>query len=377
MELKIANQSDSEKLIDFYKQFSIHLPVSLQPERYSDFFSSYKCHGSDYRTYILKDNNEKIYATANFSIRKTFIEGFKESKIAVASDLRVANNRKAIIEWSNHFLPVIEEIKKDFQVEQIFSYINTYDPGALNTFIRPRSMKRPLPRYYLYRKINLISLHGKLPWAPRPLSGLRIVSGNKSNLDALMAYILKRSQYKYFADVGSLVSFQEKLNRLVGLQLEDFLIAFDKNENVVGCLAPWNSKKIYNFIPLKYNLQAHNFRQALKFMWLLGWTRRLTKPVSRTNLEAPLDFSYLTFLFVDNEDIFESLLWEAYQNTAPNNFLVYTQVERDFRIAPPRTWISAQNPFALYVVVPPMSEMPHFLDPSLSLNPEVEPFFVL
>ena len=377
MKLEIASTADSEKLIDFYRQFPIHLPVHLQPERHVDFFAPYRYQGSNYRTYVLKDEQQNIHALANFSIRKTFIEGQSEVPIAVASDLRVSNQRRAILEWSNHFLPVIEEVKKDFNVEQIFSYINLYDPGAMNAFIRPRSMRRPLPRYYLYRKLNLVSIHGRFPWAPRPLSGLRIQEGNKLNYDALLGYILKRSQYRTFADIGSVSSLEQKISRLVDLQLEDFLIAFDHNDNVVGCVAPWSSKKINSLVPLKYNLQGHNFRQTLKFLWLLGWTRRLTKPVSSTGLEAPLDFCYLTHLFVDNEDIFESLIWESYYNTGPNNFLVYAQVERDFRIAPPRSWISTKSPFALYVVVPPKDEMPSFLDPSLSLNPEVEPFFVL
>jgi hypothetical protein len=120
------------------------------------------------------------------------------------------------------------------------------------------------------------------------------------------------------------------------------------------------------------SLRAHNFRQFLKFGKYLGWTRPLSKPVASTGLESPLSFQYLTHVFADNEDIFESLLWSAYQNVPKTDFLLYAHCADDYRLLPPETWVHTQIPHALYAVVHPEIHPPDFLHPSHNLNPELE-----
>jgi hypothetical protein len=297
-------------------------------------------------------------------------------KIAYATDLRVSNSRKAILQWTQHFLPVMEQVQKELGAEQIFSAIDLSESSAINAFLRPRNMKRSIPRYYLYRKFFLTTLHGRFPWAQKPLRSLRIREGSESNKDALLNYILHRSQYRPFSSVWDQESFAQKTARLIGFKLSDFLIAFDKQNNVVGCLAPWSPVDVQSMIPFSFSLYAHNFRQFLKFGQLLGWTHPLTKPVSSTGVEAPLNYRWLTHIAIDNEDIFESLIWEAYARLNRNEFLAYTQVEQDFRTLPPSSWISAKLPRALYSIVHPTQERPDFLHPSVTLNPEVEAIYL-
>jgi hypothetical protein len=106
-------------------------------------------------------------------------------------------------------------------------------------------------------------------------------------------------------------------------------------------------------------------------------TRRLAKPVASTGIESKLQFRYLTNVFADNEDVFESLLYSAYDHLTPQEFLVYAHTEQDYRLLPPLSWVSASLPYALYAVAPPEKEMPDFLHPSISLNPEIEAFTVI
>lgn len=376
MKLEIAAASDNLELIQFFKDFPISGLVDLKIDRNQDFFAPYKLQSEQYRTYLLKDEEEKIHAAASFIIRETATEG-QRMRVATATDLRVSPNRRAILQWSNHFLPVLQKETEENQISSVFSAINLSDPTVLNTFIRPRNMKRAMPRYYLYRKFFLHTLHGRYPWAKKPLSALRIRQASEANADALAAYLIRRSQYRPFASIWDTQSFETKMNRLTGMKLSDFLIAFDPNENVVGCVAPWSPSGIQDLIPLSYSLRAHNFRQFLKFFWLLGMTRRLAKPVVSTGFENKLQFRYLTNLFCDNEDIFESLLYTAFENVTPQEFLVYARVEQDYRLLPPETWISASLPYALYAVTPPENEVPAFVHPSISLNPEIEAYTVL
>ena len=377
MRLELATEKDNLELCQFYQEFSIPGPMDLKPNRYSDFSAPYRLIGNEERTFVLRSlKNNKIQAFGTFIFRDVAVDG-KVVKIALAKDLRVANNRSAIIEWSQHFLPALKQVHEKYGAQHVVSTINMEDPTALNTFVRPRNMRRPIPRYYLYRKFNLVSLHGKYPWAPKPIAGLRIREGSAATEGALIDYLIRRSSYRPFATIFDENSFRQKLQQLKGMKISDFLIAFDSLDNVVGCLAPWSGSGIQDYIPIQYSLLAHNFRQALKFFWLLGMTRRLAKPVASTAVEQPLKFRYLTNLYVDNEDIFESLVWRAWEKANKDEFLLYSQVEQDYRISPPLSWISAKTSHALYSVVSPDQEFPEFLNPSISLNPEIEPYLIL
>jgi hypothetical protein len=371
MKLDLASATDNEELKKFYKEFPAKGLVDLRIDRGADFFAYYRAQTENFKTYVLRDDQEKIQAMASFLFREASFGG-ATVPIATATDLRVTNSREAILDWAHHFLPVMTDVTNQHHLSSIFSVINLSDPMALNSFIRPRNMKRLMPKYYLYRKFFLTSIHGRYPWASKALPSIQIRQGCTANFDALLDYVLKRAQFRPFSSVWDQTSFQKKISQLPGFQLSDFLIAFDNNDNVIGCMAPWSSHGVLDYIPLTYSLRAHNFRQYLKFLWLFGLTRRLAKPVASTGRESKMQFKHLTFVNADNEDVFESLLATAFETVSSQEFLLYAHVEQDYRLLPPQSLISASQPYALYSVVPPDKEMPMFLHPSLSENPEIE-----
>lgn len=374
MQLQIAQDSDSAELSEFHKSFTSRGLVEFKLDRGADYFSHYRAQGSDFRTYVLRDN-VGIQATASFVIRECLFNG-QVVRAAYANDLRVSNSRKAILEWSQHFLPVMKEVEHDFKTDHLFSMLNLSEPSALNAFIRPRTMKRPLPRYYLYRKFNLYTLHGRFPFSPPPLSAVRVREGSKANFDALLDYLIQRAQYRPFSSTWDAASLQKKFTEMKNFERSNFLIAFDSQDKIVGCVAPWRPEGMQKLLPLSYSLRAHNFRQFLKFARFLGWTRPLTKPVASTGAEAPLNYQILTHLFAINEDVFDTLLFYAFQRAKKNEFLVYTQCDQDFKLRPAKSWISAHIPYALYSVVSPEKPMPDFLHPSEILNPEFDPILL-
>jgi hypothetical protein len=371
MQLEIAGESDNVKLLQFYESHPLHTWMDLKVERYKDFFAPYRWQSEDFRTYVLRDDDQSIQAVATFIFRDTFYNG-KPTRIALATDLKVSSSRKAILSWGQHFLPVMEQIQAEKNLSHIFSHISLTETSVLNTFVRPRQMKRPLPRYFLFRKFRVVGLHGLFPFAPRPVRHLKIREGSSVHWDALVAFVQRRNQYRPFTTAWSAESLQSKMSRWPGFQLSDFLIAFDAQENIVGCLAPWSSEGHQDFMPLSYGLKAHNFRQALKFLNVVGMTKKLTKPQSRTGQEAPLSFQFLTNICVDNEDVFDSLLQVAFRKARKDQFLVYAHCDVDYRLNPPGHWIHSTIPHALYGVLPPSAAVPDFLSPSLNLNPEVE-----
>lgn len=376
MKLEIATPEDSKDLVEFYKSFPLNGPVEIKIDRDGDFFAPYSVQSDQHLTYQLKDSENKVEGMASFVVRDVLLDG-QVTTVAFGRDLRISSNRRAILEWSQHFLPVMNEVSQTLGNKYLFSVMSMADVQALNAFVRPRSMKRPLPNYHLFRRFNMVSVHGRLPWAKNPLPHLRLRRGHTNNLEALIEYVVRKSRERDLALTWNRASFLDKLERWTGLKLEDFIIAFDKNENIVGCVAPWSAGAMQEFIPMQYSLRAHNFRQFLKFGKMLGWTRTLTKPYSRLKIEAGLNFKYLNFLFADNGDIFESLLWKAFDDAQENEFLVYSQTRSEFIYRRPRNWISAKMPFGVYLLLPPDSEIPTFLHPNNEKPAEVEPFFAL
>ncbi len=367
---KTSHLNDAE-LRRFFEQFSLNTVIDLRMRRPEDFFSVYRLQSDQFETLVLRESDDMLHGLASFVYRDTYFED-RVQKIAIATDLRILPSRKAILDWSQHFLPILRETIKTQGVSSVFSVINSYDTAAFNAFVRPRQMKRAMPRYHLYRKFQLVSLHGKFPWAPSPLSGLRIRRGEEKWRGAILEYLCRRAPYRAFASVWDEESFDSKIRRFPGFKMEDFWIAFDSADRVVGTLAPWSPLKTQQYCPLSYGIRGNNFRQFLKFGKMLGWTRPLTKPLSRTGQEDPLKFRFLTFVSADNEDIFESLLWEAFEHLPKDEFLVYGHCLQDFRLNPPSTWVSAKLPFGLYAVLPPEMDPPSFLHPTQTLNPEIE-----
>ncbi|XGC82184.1 hypothetical protein ACES2L_06760 [Bdellovibrio bacteriovorus] len=375
MKLEIATPQDAANLAEFYKSFPVRGLVEIKIDREKDFFAPYSIQSDRYLTYMLKDE-DKIEGIASFITKDVLLEN-KVQTVAFGRDLRISSNRRAVMEWSKHFLPAMEEVFSTFNCKYLFSILSMAEVQALNAFVRPRTMKRPLPHYHLFRRFNMVSVHGRLPWASNPLPHLRIRRGNQGNVDALIAYLIRKSREKDLSTVWDAQSFFDKLERWKGLRLDDFLIALDKNENVIGCAAPWSSGGLQEYIPMQYSLRAHNFRQFLKFGNRLGWTRTLTKPYSRLKMEASFNFKYLNFLNADNADIFESLLWKAFDEADENEFIVYGQTRSEYIYRPPRTWVSGKMPFGVYLLLPPDQEAPTFMHPANERPIEIEPFFAL
>ncbi len=371
MKLELLNESQARLASEYFENFPIKGLVNFKLDRLGDFFRPYRLISPVSETYSLRDTADmKLKGLASFLVQNVQLEG-ETVPIAWARDLRVSSDRAAIMNWAYHFVPVLERVIQKHNLKAVFSIINLQDIGTLNAFLRPRPLKRRLPRYFLYRKFNLVTLHGHFPWANRPLETIRIVRGAPANVEALMDYIFAKNKFRPFSEVHNAETFFKKCQRL-GISEKDFFIAQDKKGQVVGCLAPWSTEGLEHWVPLSYSLRAHNFRQFLKFFWLLGYTRRLSKPVRSTGYESPLKFKRLSFVFSENEDIFETLLWSAFENADPDEFLVYTHANADTKLRPPLGWVCASLPHALYTVVPPGEPIPDFLNPAEVRNPEIE-----
>ncbi len=375
MILEKAHYTDAQELSDFFKKFPLASPVEIRVDRQGLFFTPYEIQSPDYITYCLRDETTReLFGVATFVAQEIWLEGIP-TRVIFARDLRISPVREAIIGWTKFFLPVFEEIRRELRAHHVFSIINRYELQALNAFVRPRARRRPMPSYHLYRRMYLVTLHGQFPWCNPALKTIRIVRGHEIAHDKWITYLTEKSIHRELGRNWNPKVFAENMKRWPGLDPMRFLVALDGEGKVVGCCAPWTSAGVEELIPVSYNLVSHNFRQFLKFGSLLGWTRKLTKPIHRLSSPGILDFDYLTHLYADNADIFAALLFKAYEKTRKSAFLVYAQTRSDLHLRKPPGWVGNEIPFGIYCMVPPGEDVPKFLHPANEDPIEIEPFF--
>ncbi|OFZ10949.1 MAG: hypothetical protein A2Z20_08870 [Bdellovibrionales bacterium RBG_16_40_8] len=370
MELIKTSDAENEKLLHYFAQKPLAGSIELQLRRMFNFFNQYRIQTDDYVTYVLHNDLSEIEAMASILFIKGEIEG-QEEIIGYATDLRVSPTRLAVLNWSRHFLPVLESERKKRNCRYIFSVIPHSQRQAYNALIRPRNLRRGMPRYHLFRHFDLVSLHGLWPFHAVPLPGIKIRTANNNDFAQLAEYILRKTEKRPLRFYNTVENFQQSIERWHDLFVENFLLAFDRHNNIIGCAAPWSSERVQRLYAAKYDDKAANFQSLLAVLSCL----RIAHPLAKEGQE--FEFRHLTHLFADNPDIFYSLLYNAFKQLDKKEFLLYPHFEGELLTLPPRSFISARTPFGLYCVLPPADPVPEFLKPrSLFLPPVFEPAFI-
>lgn len=360
MQILKASAADNDRLCEFYNQTVLPGHVDLRLAR-EDFFLPYRMQSDDFSTYLLVNQDNQIEAMATLVFRDGYLGGLRQN-IGYATDLRVSNSRRAILSWAEHFLPLLEAEKKARQCNFVFTVVAQLQKQAYNAFIRPRLTRRPLPRYHLFRSFRMISVHGILPWAPKPLSTIFLRQGSESDLEMIASYIASRKKRGVLHFSSTPEEILKSLERWPNLKVSDFILAFDFHRRLVGCVAPWESDHLQKIYAEQYHRRAkvlHDSLQALSFV-------RLGKRLPKQG--RALHFSYLTHFCADNPDIFYSLLHASFR-TSPEQFVVYPHFEGDLPFTPPRTMITASLRAGLYCIQEPNQLSPDFLNWSRRATP--------
>lgn len=362
-----ANAADSEKLKEFLKKYPIPGSVEVCIERQGDYFAQYELQSQQHETYILKDrNNKEIQGTATILFRQGQIEG-KQETIGFASDLRISSSRKAIVSWTQHFRPLMEDAMAQAKARFMFSILPTKDALIQNTLVRPRAQRRHLPLYRLVRRFDVVSLHGHWPFFYDKLTTIQIKPAELNDLEAIAAYLRSKSHHRPLSFDYTAELLSHRIQNWPGLQISSFLLARDKRGNIRGCVAPWTNDSVQRLQIQRYGGFAHTARGALKFGAAFKFTTPLPQP------GGYYKFQCLTHLNADNPDIFDVLLEEAWHRRPVDHTLVYTHFHRLPMTMPPNQFFYSKTPLALFVVTPGEEELPfELLNNPIDRPPELE-----
>lgn len=352
MEILKASESDSPRIKAFFERMVLPGAIDFTFHRHGSFFDQYRLFSDDHETLLMVDDDFEIAGMASVLFREGIVDGEKQSW-AFATDLRIAPTRKAISQWAQKFLPVLEESCNARRCRYVFSAVQSSDNQAYNALIRPTShSRRRLPRYHLLNKFRVVGLHGRVPFNEKPLQSIRLSELRHADLEPLCAFLLERGRRRILANVATPTAFIEELGRWPGLKLSDFRIAKDVRGRILGCAALWDGRTTQTYLPQTYNGFANTLKQTLWFGSLLKMVRPLAEP------GEPMAMRYLTHLHCDSPEVFHRLADEAFSRLKRPEFLAYMHFRGNWRTLPPPSFVSTSLPYGFYLVLPPNLEVP-------------------
>jgi hypothetical protein len=373
MRVEVAQESDSEKLKSFVlnQPFLTNAPMELAVDRKGSFFDKYRLQTEDFVTYKMVGEENDIEGIASMLFRKTLLNG-EETQVGFATDLRISNSRKAIVEWPEKLLPQMQDAAVSRNCDYVFSIMNSSQTQAYNALIRPRSSRRNIPRYYFYRKYDLITLHGKVPFTDLPfLKSIKIAPMEAADLEPLAAYLKSKAIHKPLSFPYSVDLLLDRFKNWKGFDIHNFLIAKDSRRNIIGCVAPWKASQILGISVLNYTGFGETIYTFSKWFSYFGFVKRL--PEVREELQV----KFLTHLNADNPDIFGALLAEVFRITKKNELLCYPHFSKTPLTMPPKNFLTSRIPFSIYAILPPEKPLPDFLQlHKVTPPPEIEPILV-
>ena len=336
------------KLNEFFTSIPTRGEINIKIQREQHFFSFYQRINLPFKTYIIKDQNE-IVGTASF-LFKNFVFQNRNLKLAQACDLRISSNRKVVLSWAKFFHPILEKLRELESIDGFITSINQTETQAMNAFIRPKIKRAHQPQYSLARSYNLVSIHGFYPLINPPNKNIFVRPYQASDKKNLIDYLTTMLNKIDFIPLDLSLNPVEYINRSLLYSWSQFLIAFDSENRIIGCVQPISSSLLQDYLPQDYSIRSHNLRQFLKVAQLLGFGRRMTRPFSRSQKQEALNFRLLHFLISDHPEVLNALIRASYKTSRQNEFLIYAYETSDYKKRPPRGSIFSETPYGLYSI---------------------------
>ncbi len=362
MRLAKATARDNSKLLKFFQSSTLPGVIDIRLDRRPDFFAQYKNQSDNYTTYMLLDSYDQIQAIVSIVFVNAYLNNEKHL-IGWATDLRVSRQRNAILNWAKFFLPALIEEKKRIKCKYVFSLFLEGQRKFFNATLKPQRYNTQLARYHFYRRFQVISIHGRLPFYPKPLESIKLRHSTSRDTDALVHYISQRRQKLSLYGSIEGADILQDIKRWSGLRLKDFIVALDSKKNIVGCVAPWSSENSQRMLLAGLTPRAREIQSSLYFLSFLKITRNLPA------IGQALGAKYLTHFFSDNPDISYSLLHQAWVESKEKEFLTYAYFPSTFFNPVPASFITARIKGTIYHVLSPNEPAPKILQPNLQGTP--------
>ncbi|WP_122454275.1 hypothetical protein [Pseudomonas viridiflava] len=247
MLIRQALPSDNPQLLDFQKRHAMPGRVPLRFDRSPDYFALHRCHAPDHRTWLASSEDGVVKGTASLVVREGYMHHGVE-QVAYLGDLRLVPDRALSRSWMAQVQSRLGELSLETGVQHAYCCVIRDNTLATRSLLR-RRQANPLKLAH-WRGYSNVSIYAQRGWgsAPRIPAHVRVIQATPSHLDALRAFIDDESAQQPFGNVFSETEFSRRLRDWPGFSLDSFLIAVDPCDNILGCVAPWDSGQIKRIV---------------------------------------------------------------------------------------------------------------------------------
>jgi hypothetical protein len=272
-------------------------------------------------------------------------------------DLRVSSSRKAILGWHQEFQPLLKRERERLDCKHFFTAVPMDSDTAMTAFVRPKSPKRNLPRYYPFGRVRLHTVHGRWPWARPGLTSVHIRRGVEPA--ELAEYLAEKKRFQSF----NIPELFARMRQWPGISAESFVGAFDGSNRLIGGCVVWDPSCVRTLSLSQPSDAVYSFHQTMAFLSWLNIARPPFKP------QSPLVTRYLLDLRADNDDILHSLVTHLYDEIDPLSTMTFLSTEGTWTGLAPQGFIYTEMDYGLYCLTLPDQAVPEFIKPNMARAP--------
>lgn len=350
LNIRLAKDSDNDRLLKFYRDFTLKAEVSYSIERKKNFFQFYESSCRYYECYIIEEGQE-IKALVSFQLKQGLFHGQLKNYTWV-TDMRISPERNIVLFWARNFLNLLKDFNQRNQVQFSFTVVSNADTKTYNTLIRPRLLRKNFPRYQLIRNFDWVNIHGTLPLQRFYIRGIKVTRMQGDELEELCQYFIKSKNNSLMQPDYSEELLNQDILKVPGFDLGNFFIARDKQKNIIGCLGFMRNHYCQSFNIHSYSSISENFKNITRLLSPFG----LIKALPPRGQEAK--FIYLRFLYADNPDILQLMMLKVLKDSDKNEFLVYPHFHNSTFTSPPSSFLHSALKFGLYSLILPEDKLP-------------------
>ncbi len=267
---------------------SMKADLQLRFDRAPNYFALHAAHSSDHETWLLS-SNDQILAIASFVQRQAWVDGRIEPVIYMA-DLRIARRRNVAGIWRSLMPQLLNAIGARTGARLAYCSILRDNRLARQALLRSDRGAVPFEHLHGYSTLSVVA---RRPWVRRLSRGVIVRRARGADEDRLRTFINEQSRETQLGPVFDQSFFSGRLEQWPEFSLENFYLAFDESEEIVGCLAPWDSSSINRIVLERVSASANAIRVLCNLLTPL--TRR---PRIETGPSSAMPDIALTHVFV-------------------------------------------------------------------------------
>jgi hypothetical protein len=349
--LRAAERADGPALARLFGEVPMEGSLVLSTRREPDFFALYDIQRGAAECRVFEHEGQ-IAGLGTIFVRSGWWQG-QARPVGYLGDLRsgaAASRQRGLV---LHYGQALREVSRAHGCDLFLTGILASNAAAMNALVRRRSARGAQPRYWPFRRFDMVSIQFTGGRRAPPASLVRTATPEDvPTLRALLAADHQRRPFGYRFDDGEL---EHRLRAWPGFSLERTYVALDGGR-IVGCASAWDAAAVKRYRVEAYRGGMRTTKVAFNLAArVLGWTP-LPQPGS------DFRYFYLCNVSVERDDpaVLRALLTRIYADFKDLGYHFFSLgiYADDPLAAATRGFIARRLPFELYVVTNPDSPEP-------------------